>query len=104
MLSLLLKPSVRWGTTASHLYVFVQMHRLIVNVVLEEVFVHTGQEGHLWQGEDVHELLHGVSMRTLQAGWTESETEANTTEEPDGTSPRGGSGHQHLDPAPQGQF
>lgn len=63
------------GITASHLDVFVQMDRLIVNVVLEKVLVDTGQERHLRQGEDVHELLHGVSVRTLQAGRRTSEAE-----------------------------
>jgi hypothetical protein len=42
------------------------VHRFIVNVVLQEVLVHTGQQGHLGQREDIHELLHGVPMRTLQ--------------------------------------
>lgn len=104
MLSLLLKPSARHGTTASHLDVFVQMDRFIVDVVLEEVFVHAGEEGHLRQGEDVHELLHGVSMRTLQAAKVRSETEANTTAKPDLTFTPGDSGHQHLDASPQGQL
>lgn len=53
-----------------NLDIFVQVDRFIVDVVLQKVFVHTGQEGHLGQGEDVHELLHGVSMGTLQAGRT----------------------------------
>lgn len=44
------------------LHVFVQMHRLVVDVVLHEEVVDTAQEGHLWQGEDVHELLHGVAV------------------------------------------
>lgn len=38
------------------------MHRLVVDVVLHEEVVDTAQEGHLWQGEDVHELLHGVAV------------------------------------------
>ena len=59
----------RQGTPCPHhLDVFVQVHRLIVNVVLQKVLVHTGQQGHLGQGEDVHELLHGVSVGTLRAG------------------------------------
>lgn len=59
----------RHGTPRPHhLDVFVQVHGLIVNVVLQKVLVHTGQQGHLRQGEDVHELLHGVSVGTLQAG------------------------------------
>lgn len=77
------------------------MDRFIVNIVLKEVFIHAGEEGHLRQGEDVHELLHGVSMRTLQAGRRASETETNTTAKPDLTFTRGDSGHQHLDPSPQ---
>lgn len=51
---------------AGYLYVFVEMHRLIVDVVLHEEVVNAGQEGHLRQGEYVHELLHGVAMRALQ--------------------------------------
>lgn len=50
----------------ANLHVFVQMHRLIVDVVLQEEVVNTGQEGHLRQGEYVHELLHGVAVGTLQ--------------------------------------
>lgn len=49
-----------------HLDVFVQVHRLVVDVVLQEVLIHTGQQGHLGQREDIHELLHGVSVRALQ--------------------------------------
>lgn len=48
------------------LHVFVQVHRLVVNVVLHEEVVYAAQKGHLWQGEDVHELFHGVTMRALQ--------------------------------------
>lgn len=44
------------------------MHRLVVDVVLHEEVVHAGQEGHLRQGEDVHELLHGVAVGALQDG------------------------------------
>lgn len=49
-----------------YLYVFVEMHRLIVDVVLHKEVVNAGQEGHLRQGEYVHELFHGVAMRALQ--------------------------------------
>lgn len=49
-----------------NLHVFVEMHRLIVDVVLQEEVVNTGQEGHLRQGEYIHELLHGVAVGTLQ--------------------------------------
>lgn len=49
-----------------NLYVFVEMHWLIVDVVLHEEVINTGQEGHLRQGEYVHELFHGVAMGTLQ--------------------------------------
>lgn len=77
------------------------MDRLIVNVVLQKVLVHTGQEGHLRQGEDVHELFHGVSVGTLQAGRKTSETEANTTAELDSTFTQKDSGWQHLDCSPQ---
>lgn len=38
------------------------MDWLIVNVVLHEEVIDAGQEGHLWQGEYVHELFHGVAM------------------------------------------
>lgn len=54
------------------------MDRLVVDVVLQEVFVHAGQEGHLRQREDVHELLHGVSMGTLRGKGVTLETEAGT--------------------------
>lgn len=56
--------------TCPHLDVFVQVDGLIVDVVFQEVLVHTGQQRHLRQGEDVHELLHGVSVGTLRAGET----------------------------------
>lgn len=49
-----------------HLHVFVEVHRLIVDVVLHEEVVHAGQKGHLRQGENVHELLHGVTVGALQ--------------------------------------
>lgn len=42
------------------------MHRLVVDVVLHEVVVNTREQGHLRQGEDVHELLHSVAMGTLK--------------------------------------
>lgn len=50
----------------SDLDIFVEMHRLIVNVVLHEVIINARQQGHLRQREDVHELFHTVSMGTLQ--------------------------------------
>lgn len=50
------------------LHIFVQMHRLVVDVVLHEEVVNAGQQGHLRQGEDVHELLHGVAVGALQDG------------------------------------
>lgn len=49
-----------------YLYIFVEMHRLVVDVVLHEEVVNAGQESHLRQGEYVHELFHGVAMRALQ--------------------------------------
>lgn len=52
--------------TLAHLYVFVKMHWLIVDVMPHEEVIDTGQEGHLRQGEYVHELFHGVAMGTLQ--------------------------------------
>ncbi len=42
------------------------MDGLVVDVVLHEEVVDAGQEGHLRQGEYVHELFHGVAMGTLQ--------------------------------------
>lgn len=42
------------------------MHWLVVDVMPHEEVVDAAQEGHLRQGEDVHELLHGVAMGTLQ--------------------------------------
>lgn len=64
----MLRPSEGCGRATTHLDVLVEMDGLIVDVILQKVLVDTGQEGHLGQGEDVHELLHGVSVRTLQAG------------------------------------
>lgn len=49
-----------------YLYVFVEMDRLIVDIVPHEEVIDTGQKGHLRQREYVHELFHGMSMRTLQ--------------------------------------
>lgn len=49
-----------------HLHVFVEVHRLVVDVVLHEEIVDAGQKGHLRQGENVHELLHGVTVGALQ--------------------------------------
>lgn len=46
--------------------VFVEVDRLVVDVVLHEVVVDTAEQGHLGQGEDVHELLHGVTLGALQ--------------------------------------
>lgn len=78
--------------------IFVQVHRLVVDVVLQEVLVHTGQQGHLRQGEDVHELLHGVS-RTLQAG---REALAREPTPQQALHPPGDPGH-HRAPSPQGK-
>lgn len=41
------------------------MNRLVVDVVLQEVVINTRQQSHFWQGEDIHELLHGVTVRAL---------------------------------------
>lgn len=49
-----------------YLYVFVEMDWLVVDVVPHEEVIDTGQKSHLRQGEYVHELFHGVSMRALQ--------------------------------------
>lgn len=48
-----------------HLYVFVEVDGLVVDVVAHEEVVDAGQERHLRQGEYVHELFHGVAMGTL---------------------------------------
>lgn len=42
------------------------MDRLIVDIVLHEEVIDTAQEGHLRQGEYVHELFHGVAVGALQ--------------------------------------
>lgn len=42
------------------------MDWLIVDVVPHEEVIDAAQEGHLRQGEYVHELFHGVAMWTLQ--------------------------------------
>lgn len=58
-----------WYTTRFeeqlYLDVFIKMNRLIVNVVLHEVVINAWQQRHFWQGEDIHELLHGVAVRAL---------------------------------------
>lgn len=58
---------VKWYDESFYLHVFVEMDRLIVDVVPHEEIIDTGQKSHLRQGEYVHELFHGMSMRTLQA-------------------------------------
>lgn len=50
----------------ANLYVFVEMDRLVVDVVSHEEVIDTRKEGHLREGEDVHELLHCVAMYALQ--------------------------------------
>lgn len=55
----------RFCVFCSDLDIFVEMHRLIVNVVLHEVIIDTRQQGHLRQREYIHELFHSVSMGTL---------------------------------------
>ena len=54
------------NSKTAHLHVFVEMHWLIVDIVPHEEVVDTGQQGHLRQGENVHELLHGLAMGALQ--------------------------------------
>lgn len=49
-----------------HLYVFVEMDWLVVDVVPHEEVIDTAQEGHLRQGENVHELFHAVAVGALQ--------------------------------------
>jgi hypothetical protein len=44
---------------------------LVVNVVSHEEVVDAGQQRHLRQGEDVHELLQGVAMGALWGKGTE---------------------------------
>lgn len=56
--------------TLTHLHVFVEVDGLIVDVVLHEVVIHTQQESHLRQRENIHELLHGVVVWTL---WDENQ-------------------------------
>lgn len=63
-----------WANTAKReeeekrvdLNVFVEMHRLVVDVVAHEEVVDAGEERHLGQREDVHELLHGVAVGALK--------------------------------------
>lgn len=45
-----------------HLYIFVEVNWLIVNIMLHEEVIDTGQQGHLRQGEYIHELFHCVPM------------------------------------------
>lgn len=49
-----------------HLHVFVEVDGLVVDVVPHEEIIDAGQEGHFREGEDVHELFHGVPVRTLR--------------------------------------
>lgn len=49
-----------------YLHVFVEMDWLVVDIVPHEEVIDAGQKSHLRQGEYVHELFHGVSMRALQ--------------------------------------
>ncbi len=48
-----------------YLNVFIKMNRLVVDVVLHEVVSNAWEQCHFWQGEDIHELLHGVAVRAL---------------------------------------
>lgn len=88
-----------WPPCLHNLDVFVQVHGFIVDAVLQEVLVHTGQQGHLRQGEDVHELLHGVPG-TLQRG---REALAREPTPRQALHPPGDPGHQHRAPSPQGK-
>ena len=54
-----------------YLDVFIQVDGLVVNVVSHEEVVDAGQQRHLRQGEDVHELLQGVAMGALWGKGTE---------------------------------
>lgn len=49
-----------------HLDVFIQVDGLVVDVVSHEEVVDAGQQRHLWQREDVHELLQGVAVGALR--------------------------------------
>lgn len=80
--------------------VFVQVDRLIVDVVLQKVLVHAGQQAHLGQGEDVHELLHGVPVGALWAGGA-VRIRGPHPAGPDPAFPEGGAGHP--DPSPRGK-
>lgn len=49
-----------------HLHIFVEVDRLVVNIVLHEKIINAGQQGHLRQGENVHELFHALAVGTLK--------------------------------------
>jgi len=49
-----------------YLDVFIQVDGLVVDVVSHEEVVDAGQQRHLRQREDVHELLQGVAMGALR--------------------------------------
>lgn len=53
-------------TKHTNLYIFVEVDRLIIDVVTHEEVVDTGKKGHLREREDVHELFHCVAMYALQ--------------------------------------
>lgn len=48
-----------------YLDIFVKMNGLVVDIVLHKIVIHTGEKRHFWKGEDIHELLHCVTMRAL---------------------------------------
>lgn len=46
----------------THRDVLEEVNWIIVDVVGDEKIIRHGQESHLWNGEDVHELLHLWSL------------------------------------------
>lgn len=62
-----------YNKTPAHRHISIEVHRVILNVAGDEVVVGHGQEGHLWQGEDIHELLHIWAL----CGWEELQMNTN---------------------------
>lgn len=42
----------------THRHVLVEVHRIIVYVIGDEVVIGNGKESHFWDGEHIHKLLH----------------------------------------------
>lgn len=47
----------------THRDVLVEVNRVVLDAVGDEEVVCSGQQRHLWDGEDVHELLHPRTLR-----------------------------------------